>query len=1115
MNKILFSTITFFFCLCSSIAQQIEVLPQTGHAKQVTGLSMNPTGMYFATMGADRTIKIWDVETGAIIKNFEGHNKAIQSASFSLEGNYLISSGADSKVLVWKVNSDAATINKNRDFSAQSVTNYRQAQFLKNAAKNEQTLGNFHQICHGPGGAIISSDLSPDKEKKIGVKSDGTVMFWESSNNVQGQANSGMNDCLKIFFTADNKKYVVISKSQIGVWGTKEGSKGKINDLSNLGTRVKVSRDRKLVAILEETGNISVYSTKSLKRTHELTGINADQLSFGKSDEEIVYVSQKEIYKYSLSSGSKQKVATCTKRWSHFDYSSKHDYAVGVINENEIIVRSLENGSVVYRRPSVNIDYESVMISPNWNYLINTSTEEGYVQVSDIIHAKTELVLPGQIANAKSIALSNDYLAIPLQSDQIAIYELRNLNRTQTIDVVSGHYAGAAFNPHRDELITWESTGIIEIYNITSGENVFHVDLQQLIHQVKLVDGNNCIATYVDGGAEMFSYTDYNQPHRTFDCAPTSALGVSADGSFIVLESENDGIIIHNLLTDQEIGTFSKMTSAAISQIAFSPDSKYISATYANNQLRIWEAETGNLLSSRTKGRRLCKPFTPTFSPDGKLIFLVNHDHNIIMWSWDTRPIPGSMNHKRPEEFEHRMVLSPDGTVLQTDDNYYIIAGNAHQLLKFRKGREVYSFDQFDLHYNRPDKVLEKLGLGSEDLKAIYKRAYNKRLERLGFKNSRINRSYHLPKLIVSNKKEIPFETNEKFITLNIKCNDSKEYIKLVKVYVNGVPINSERGYKVEGRKREIEKDIKIELSNGDNLIEVSCINDATAESYKTTIETRYTGPAEKPKLYILSIGTSKYKDEAQNLYYASKDARDFVKAMGATSEHFSDVVINILEDEQVTKGSIKLQLDKLKTVGVDDQVYIFIAGHGQLDENFDYYIATHTMDFNNPAQYGYSYNDLERSLEFIPSRHKVLFIDACHSGEIDKSGVTMVKYERKEEGKVQFRAADDNQVIQINNTLDMMKELFTDLENSSGTTIISSAGGAEFAVEGDQWSNGVFTYCLIEGVTNGNADKNQDGKIMLSEVFDYLTHRVPKITRGNQQPTSRAMNMKNDIRVK
>jgi hypothetical protein len=93
------------------------------------------------------------------------------------------------------------------------------------------------------------------------------------------------------------------------------------------------------------------------------------------------------------------------------------------------------------------------------------------------------------------------------------------------------------------------------------------------------------------------------------------------------------------------------------------------------------------------------------------------------------------------------------------------------------------------------------------------------------------------------------------------------------------------------------------------------------------------------------------------------------------------------------------------------------------------------------------------------------------------------------------------------------MAELFTDLRKGTGATVISSAGGAEFAMESNEWKNGLFTYCLLNGLKNKKADLNRNGEIVLSELQIYLRNEVLKISKGQQQPTSRMENPAMDYR--
>lgn len=97
---------------------------------------------------------------------------------------------------------------------------------------------------------------------------------------------------------------------------------------------------------------------------------------------------------------------------------------------------------------------------------------------------------------------------------------------------------------------------------------------------------------------------------------------------------------------------------------------------------------------------------------------------------------------------------------------------------------------------------------------------------------------------------------------------------------------------------------------------------------------------------------------------------------------------------------------------------------------------------------------------------------------------------------------------------LRFQQDWFADLRRGTGAAVISSSSGNEYSLEGEQWSNGVFTYALLQGLKNGQADANKDHVITVSELQAYVIDEVRKLTQGGQNPTARRENLEYDFPV-
>lgn len=88
----------------SSNAQQVVNKPLqslSGHKGIVDAIVYSPNGKFIASTGWDKTIKVWDAESGALVHDFVAHDGAVNCLAYSRDNKMLISGARDNSVRIW------------------------------------------------------------------------------------------------------------------------------------------------------------------------------------------------------------------------------------------------------------------------------------------------------------------------------------------------------------------------------------------------------------------------------------------------------------------------------------------------------------------------------------------------------------------------------------------------------------------------------------------------------------------------------------------------------------------------------------------------------------------------------------------------------------------------------------------------------------------------------------------------------------------------------------------------------------------------------------------------------------------------------------------------------
>lgn len=236
----------------------------------------------------------------------------------------------------------------------------------------------------------------------------------------------------------------------------------------------------------------------------------------------------------------------------------------------------------------------------------------------------------------------------------------------------------------------------------------------------------------------------------------------------------------------------------------------------------------------------------------------------------------------------------------------------------------------------------------------------------------------------------------------------------------------------------------------------------------------------------------------------------------------FKQVHVKALTNQEATASNITAALETFfSKAGPNDQIILFMAGHGVLDASLSYWFAPHDMDFVNPQANGIGYNSIIALLNKAKAVRKLLIMDSCHAGDIfekdnktlaeskpsdkDKRGASLIEQENSHEEKVS----------------EIMAQLFNNVSSGSGITVLTASAGTDVAYESAELSNGAFTTALIEGLESafknswGQINTEAQKQLQLDDSFIYqLQKRVITATQSRQIPNVREVNKLSGLKL-
>jgi WD40 repeat protein len=73
----------------------------------VTSVAFSADGQWLASGSWDKTIKIWNVETGQEVQSLSGHDRPVYAVAYDAGGRWLASGSEDGTIKLWRLDNSA------------------------------------------------------------------------------------------------------------------------------------------------------------------------------------------------------------------------------------------------------------------------------------------------------------------------------------------------------------------------------------------------------------------------------------------------------------------------------------------------------------------------------------------------------------------------------------------------------------------------------------------------------------------------------------------------------------------------------------------------------------------------------------------------------------------------------------------------------------------------------------------------------------------------------------------------------------------------------------------------------------------------------------------------
>ncbi|MET7295608.1 trypsin-like peptidase domain-containing protein [Streptomyces griseoloalbus] len=581
-----------------------------GHTDEVRSVAYSPDRRTFASVGADRAARLWDMATNKVRTTLKGHSDAVNAVAFSPDGRTLATASADNTIRLWDMRTGKTRITlKGHTDQVKSVAFHPDGDTLATGGADEtvrlwdSVTGEVRRELKGHTQPVTSVAFHPDGDTLATGGADKTVRLW---NPVTGEARTKLEEhkepVTSVAFSPDGRTLATADGYDVHL---RDGSTGKIRTTPESSASLLVfSPDSKTLATVYdryvELWDPTTGSARAFFNGHANTIL---ALAFSRDGGTLATAGRDKTVRLWDATPADDR----TKLGGH-------------------------NGEVW-----------GVAFSPDGRTLATAGADKT-IRLRDAGTGKPRITLKGHGDEVNAVAFSPDSRTVATVSADSTV-RLWNAATGKPRITLKGHDGivwGVAFSPDGRTLATAGADFTIRLWNVATGKP--RITLKGHggeVNAVAFSPDDRTLATVSDDSTVRLWDAGTGKHRTTLPGHNDLVLAVAfSPDSRTLATGGNDGTVV---LRDARTGeTRTTLTEhwAAVTDVAFSPDNRTLATAGQDGTVRLWDATTGDIRTTLTANVSM---LSLALSPDGRTIATGGSDGTARLWDVATSPEPAQV----------------------------------------------------------------------------------------------------------------------------------------------------------------------------------------------------------------------------------------------------------------------------------------------------------------------------------------------------------------------------------------------------------------------------------------------------------------------------------------